>query len=86
MVLGLLPMGQVAHAVDTLPTISNVVISDAGVLTYDSVVDADRYSITVANFGGYVDVTSYDLKYNLNCNCYNIGFYSLKHKDYTIIQ
>ena len=33
MVLGLLPMGQVAYAVDTLPTISNVVISDAGVLT-----------------------------------------------------
>ena len=33
MVVGLLPMGQVAYAVDTLPTISNVVISDAGVLT-----------------------------------------------------
>jgi hypothetical protein len=33
MVLGLLPMGQVAYAVDTLPTISNVVISDADVLT-----------------------------------------------------
>ena len=33
MAVGLLPMGQVAYAVDTLPTISNVVISDAGVLT-----------------------------------------------------
>ena len=34
MAVGMLPaMGQVAYAVDTLPTISNVVISDAGVLT-----------------------------------------------------
>ena len=36
-----------------------------GLLPMGRVVDAGRYSITVANFGGSVDVTSYDLKYNL---------------------
>ena len=72
MVVGMLPaMGQVAYAESTLPTISNVVISSDGVLTWDAVEGAKRYSVSVANFGGYVDETSYDLKYN--CNFFNTG-------------
>lgn len=72
MVVGMLPaMGQVAYAESTLPTISNVVISSDGVLTWDAVEGAERYSISVANFGGYVDETSYNLKYQ--CNYFNTG-------------
>lgn len=70
MVVGMLPaMSLTAHAEGTLPTISNVKISDDGILTWDAVEGAKEYLVAVSTFGGNVSETSYNIKEK--CYFYN---------------